>query len=48
MDLSDPNHALKRAYKASLNRPLTTRGYRDVNTPFSHEYPFIRFHYIFI
>eukprot|EP00656_Telonema_subtile_P019956 TRINITY_DN21146_c0_g1_i1.p1 TRINITY_DN21146_c0_g1~~TRINITY_DN21146_c0_g1_i1.p1 ORF type:complete len:457 (-),score=119.82 TRINITY_DN21146_c0_g1_i1:108-1478(-) len=32
-----------RAYKASLNRPHATRGYRAVNMPLNAEYPLIRF-----
>lgn len=32
-----------RAFKASYNRPLITRGYRAVNMPLNAEYPAIRF-----
>ncbi|KAK7231920.1 hypothetical protein SO694_00083058 [Aureococcus anophagefferens] len=31
MNLSDPSHATKRAYKRSLNTPVITRDYRSVN-----------------
>ena len=32
LNLSDPDHALRRAYKRSYNTPLVTRDYRAVNT----------------
>ena len=35
--------ALRRAYKASYNRPFITRDYRAVNMPLNSEYPLIRF-----
>lgn len=35
--------SLRRAHKASYNRPLITRDYRPVNMPLNSEYPLIRF-----
>ncbi|KAH8045474.1 hypothetical protein JL720_16676 [Aureococcus anophagefferens] len=43
MNLSDPSHATKRAYKRSLNTPVITRDYRSVNAPFGAELAAIRF-----
>jgi hypothetical protein len=43
LNLSDPDHALRRAYKRSYNTPLVTRDYRAVNAPLTCEYPAIRF-----
>jgi len=43
MNLSDPGHATKRAYKRSLNTPVITRDYRSVNAPFGAELAAIRF-----
>eukprot|EP00039_Didymoeca_costata_P012108 m.173198 g.173198 ORF g.173198 m.173198 type:complete len:886 (+) comp15384_c0_seq12:174-2831(+) len=34
---------IRRAFKASYNRPLITRDYRPVNMPLNSEYPLIRF-----
>lgn len=43
MDLDDPYHGGKRSYKASYNRPVMTRGLRDVNTPLNYEFALIKF-----
>uniref|UniRef100_A0A7S3YXP5 N,N-dimethylformamidase beta subunit-like C-terminal domain-containing protein n=1 Tax=Lotharella globosa TaxID=91324 RepID=A0A7S3YXP5_9EUKA len=40
MDIHKPQ---PRAFKASYNRPITTRDYRNVNMPLHAEYPAIRF-----
>lgn len=33
MNITEPGHDLRRAYKRSYNTPLITRDYRSVNTP---------------
>jgi len=41
-DHLDPGNPARRAFKASLNRPLLTRDVRAINAPFGAEYPMIR------
>lgn len=43
LNLSEPGHQQRRAYKRSLNTPLITRDYRACNMPLHAEYPAIRF-----